>query len=334
LRKSGKTSLIYQLRDEKLRGEAVAYVDLQASAALTTKDCAPLYWELERDLYLRLRERNQEAADLLRLGKVERFSDLSENGARAGLLFGEEMRAFLDALSAGRISGIKRLVIVLDELERILPVAEHPGVNGYLEFFGLLRGLAQTERYRSLLSSVVVAANAAISERGYWEGRENPVFALYKPVFLPPLSENECIEMIRTLGKGMSVYWDDEAIHAVFAETGGHPFLTRSLCSRITKQHPVRPLLVTADMVQEQIPHFIRDEGDKLEQITELLRTNFPEEETLLEQIALDEAPAELSDESLRHLLGYRLIEAEGSGYRVTLNLLRRWLRRRAGIKE
>jgi hypothetical protein len=87
-------------------------------------------------------------------------------------------------------------------------------------------------------------------------------------------------------------------------------------------------------MVQEQIPHFIRDEGDKLEQITELLRTNFPEEETLLEQIALDEAPAELSDESLRHLLGYRLIEAEGSGYRVTLNLLRRWLRRRAGIKE
>ena len=51
LRKMGKTSLVYQLRDEKLRGEAVAYVDLQASATSSTRDCTPLYWELERNLY-------------------------------------------------------------------------------------------------------------------------------------------------------------------------------------------------------------------------------------------------------------------------------------------
>lgn len=334
LRKMGKTSLIYQLRDEKLSGEAVAYADLQASLALAVRDCAPLYWELERDLYVRLRERNPGAAELLRLGKVERFSDLPERGAQAGLLFAEDLRTFLDGLSAGRFSGIKRLVIVLDELERILPVAGQPGINGYIEFFGLLRGLAQIERYRGLLSSVVVAANAAVSERGYWEGRENPVFALYKPIFLPPLSQTECIEMIRTLGKGMSVYWEDEALAAVPAETGGHPFLTRSFCSRVIKQYPARPLNVTAGMVQEQISHFIRDESDKLEQIVELLRTNFPEEEAWLERIALDEAPAELPDESLRHLLGYCLIATDSMGYRMTLNLLRRWLRRRAGIKE
>jgi hypothetical protein len=334
LRKIGKTSLLYQLRDEKLRGDAVAYADLQASAALTMKDCASLYWELERDLYSRLRERNQEGADLLRLGKVERFSDLPENSAKAALLFAEDMRALLDAIGDDRISGVKRLVIVLDELERLLPVAGHSGINGYIEFFGLLRGLAQTERYRGLLSSVVVAANAAISERGYWEGRENPVFALYKPVFLPPLSEEECMGMIRTLGRGMSVYWEDQAIQAVFAETGGHPFLTRSFCSRIARQYSSRPLHVTAGLVKEQIVPFVRDESDKLEQITELLRTNFPEEETFLEQIALDEAPAEMPDEALRHLLGYQLIVSENGSYRVTLNLLRRWLRRRSGIRE
>jgi len=334
LRKMGKTSLIYQFRDEKLRGEAVAYVDLQASAALAVKNCAPVYWELERDLYLRLHEYNQEAANLLRLGKADRFSALPENGTRAGLLFAEDMRAFLDALSAGRVPSMQRLVIVLDEVERLLPVAGQRGIEGYVEFFGLLRGLAQTERYRGLLSSVVVAANAAISERGYWEGRENPVFALYKPVFLPPLSDVECTEMIRSLGKGMSVYWDDGAISAVFVETGGHPFLTRALCSRITRQNVSRPLKVTAAMVQAQIGPFIRDEGDKLEQVIELLRTNFPQEELFLQQIALGEAPAEMPDESLRHLLGYHLIVPEGMGYRVTLNLLRRWLRRRAGIRE
>ena len=334
LRKIGKTSLIHQLRDEKLRGDAVAYVDLQASAALATRNCDPLYWELERDLYLRLCGRNQKIADLLRLGKIERFSDLPENGVRASLLFAEDVRAFLDVLGTGKISGIKRLVIVLDELERILPMAGQQGITGYVEFFGLLRGLAQTERYRGLLSSVVVAANAAISEQSYWEERENPVFAFYTPYFLPPLSRDECAKMIRALGKGMSVYWDGDATSAVFAETDGHPFLTRTLCSHIAKQHIQRPLQVTVQMVQAQIDPFIRGESDKLEQITELLRTNFPQEEIFLQQSALGEALPKMPDEALRHLLGYHLISAENGGYRVTLNLLRRWLRRRAGIRD
>ena len=59
------------------------------------------------------------------------------------------------------------------------------------------------------------------------EGRENPVFALYKSFFIQPLPEDECDAMIRNLGKGMSVYWEREATSAVFSETCGHPFLTR-----------------------------------------------------------------------------------------------------------
>lgn len=334
LRKMGKTSLIYQLRDEKLRGEAVAYADLQASHALVTKNCEPLYWELERDLYQRLVNSHPEAAQMLRLGKIERYSDVPQGDGLARLLFAEDLRSFLDALAAGRIFGIKHLVIVLDELERILPITGQSKIEGYLEFFGLLRGLAQTERYRSIISSVVVAANAAVSDRGYWEGRENPVFALYKPVPLPPLSESECREMIVNLGKGMSVYWVDEAIQTIYSETGGHPFLTRTFCSQITKWYPTRPLTVTKEMAHEQITHFIRDEGDKLEQIVELLHTHFPDEERLLETIAFDQTPLDVSDESLRHLLSYSLVCDTASGYTITLNLLRRWLRRRAGIRD
>jgi len=332
LRKMGKTSLVYQLRDDRLRSEAVAYVDLQNTTI--AKNCMQLYWELERDLYVRLRDRSPEAAKHFRLGQIERFSELPNDGQQAALLFSEDIRSFLDALSDEKIPGIKRLVIIIDELERILPFAGRSGIEGYLEFFALLRGLAQNERYRGLISSVAVAANAAISEQGYWEGRENPVFALYKTLFLPPLQADQCEQMISALGKGMGVYWEKEATHTVFVETGGHPFLARSLCSRIIKQYETRPLTVTSTMVQEQIPLFVRDEGKKLSQITELLKVNFPEEGKILEQIALDEALAELPDESISHLLGYRLIESDGSGYRVTLNLLRRWLRRQAGIKE
>lgn len=82
------------------------------------------------------------------------------------------------------------------------------------------------------------------------------------------------------------------------------------------------------------LPSILTVEGDKLEQITELLRTHFPHEETILEQIALGEAPNELPDEALRHLLGYQLLAVDSDGYHITLNLLHRWLRRRAGVKE
>ncbi len=334
LRKMGKTSLMYQLRDKKLSSDVVAYLDLQSSAALTLKDCTPIYWELERDLYLRLREKNNPLAKKLRLGVIDHFSSLPFDSTRIGILFAEDMRSLLDDLSSRKNTDIQRVVIVMDELERILPVAGQSGINGYMEFFALLRGLAQTERYRGLISSVVVAANAAISERGYWEGRENPVFALYRPIPLPPLSVKECKEMIQTLGKGMSVYWSDDAVQAVFDETGGHPFFARQLCSRITEHYTDRPLTVTSEIVGEQTSIFIREDGDKLEQVTELLHRNFPDEEKVLYQIALGEVSKEWDDNVLRHLLGYHIITNENNSYRVNINLLRRWILRRAGIKQ
>lgn len=332
LRKIGKTSLVYHLRDEQLRDDAVAYVDLQASPTLRTRNCDALYWEVECALHSRLSAANHPLADLFRLGKVERFSSLPEGGKNAPVIFDEDLRAFLDAVVANRAGGIGRVVILLDELEQILPVAGQEGVAGYLEFFALLRGLSQTERYQGALSCVVVAANAAISERGYWHGRENPVYALFAPFFIPPLPEGECDEMICSLGKGMSVYWEPEATSAVFSETCGHPFLTRTLCSYIARSQTKRPLRVTRRMVHEHIPPFVRDQGNLMEQITELVKTHFPEEATVLERIALGKSPEGATDETLRHLLGYHLVAAKGGRYRITLNLLQRWLRRRAGL--
>ena len=73
-----------------------------------------------------------------------------------------------------------------------------------------------------------------------------------------------------------------------------------------------------------------------MEQIIELLRTNFPEEEQILEKIALGELndTSYFNEEAMRHLLGYGLITEENGKFRIRLNILRRWIRRRAGIKD
>lgn len=334
LRKMGKTSLMYQLRDEKLKDEAVAYVDLQSSPGLSIASFLPVLWEIERDLLNRLQENHPAVSKILRLGVFSRYSDAIAAGLSPALVFSEDLRELLDSIANEELPGVSRVVIILDELERCLPLAGQQAMAGYLEFFSLLRGLAQTERYRGLLSSVVVAANAAISEKGYWEGRENPVFSLYKPLFVPPLSKPDTAQMIQNLGKSMSVYWEHSAIDAVFSECAGHPFLTRMLCSQISNRHLNRPLQITLRMVQDEIPVFIQDKSDKFEQITELLHSHFPEEERFLEQLALGKNIEDVSDETVRHLLGYQLIKRTRGGFAMSLNSLTSWLRKRAGVSQ
>lgn len=332
LRKMGKTSLMYQLRDEKLRDEAVAYVDIQASPGLAIGSFLPVLWEIERDLLDRLAPKYPNVRDILRLGSFSRYSDAVLSGISPALLFSEDIRELLDAIVEKKLPGVNRLVIILDELERCLPLADQPAMNGYLEFFGLLRGLAQTDRYRGALSSVVVAANASISEKAYWDGRENPVFSLYKTFFLPPLSKPDTSQMIQSLGKGMSVYWEHGAINEIFAECGGHPFLTRVFCSLISKKHLQRPLQVTQKMVMLETPIFIQEKSDKFEQITELLHAHFPEEEAFLEMLAIGTPPDKISNESIRHLIGYQLITRQGDTYQIAIKSLHSWLRQRAGV--
>lgn len=332
LRKMGKTSLMYQLRDERLKDEAVAYVDLQSSPGLAIGSFAPVLWEIERDLLERLSPRFPQLNKTLRLGNYSRYSDAIAAGINPALAFSEDLRELLDAIANDELSGVSRVVIILDELERCLPLAGQQAMSGYIEFFGLLRGLAQTERYRGILSSVVVAANAAISERAYWDGRENPVFSLYKPLFVPPLSKPDTAQMVQSLGRGMSVYWEPAAITSVYDECAGHPFLTRMLCSQIAQRHLIRPLHITKKMVDLEIPGFIQDKSDKFEQITELLHAHFPEEERFLEGLALGTVMDHVRDETVRHLLGYQLISRTATGYEMSLRALKSWLKKRAGV--
>jgi tetratricopeptide (TPR) repeat protein len=332
LRKMGKTSLIYQLRDEKLRDDAVAYIDLQASAALLLKSFGPIYWEIERELAGRCAHRWPNISKHLRLAQYGRFSDVPFDSARTALIFSEDMRDLLNAIASGSSKGVRRVVIVLDELERLLPINKQAPVEGYLEFFALLRGLAQTEAFRGSISSVVVAANALISEKAYWEGVENPVFALYQSLLLPPFSQGDTFRMVANLGKGMGVYWPENVLEVVFQEMGGHPFLTRQFCSRLIKRFPQRPLQVSHAMVQETVNAFVREETDKFEQIIELLHTYFPDEERMLEACALGQTSLATGEQALRHLVGYRLLDVSGDQPTVTPNALRRWLRRRAGL--
>src|SRR5207247_2855068 len=113
-----------------------------------------------------------------------------------------------------------RLVIVFDEIERILPVGTGSALPRCAEFFGYLRALTQRT---GALSVIVVGANPWLFEQARWEGRDNPVFQFARELYMPPLTREDCSVMISSLGRGTGVSYTEDALDRIYAATGGHP---------------------------------------------------------------------------------------------------------------
>lgn len=338
LRKVGKTSLLYQLQ-EKRPQDLVVYVDLQEVAGTGVNDCAYLYWAIARGLQKALAE-NKELGQAvndtkLELGSESAYSNSDRPEKTNALRFDEDIRRLLDVLAANETTASSKIVITIDELEYMLPIPGYnSGFRGYAEFFAYLRGIAQ--RTQGKLVSVITAANPAVSEQTTWEGRDNPVFQFYKDTFLPPLAEQECYEMIEKLGRGMGVSFDSYSLEAIYSETGGHPYITRQLCSHVVHQNPSRPLQVFPNLIISSIETFIRDKGAIFGEILDRLENYFPQEldlllfiaEGLSEELELASLVTVPIDVALRHLIGYQIVDYQDGKYKIKINLLHRWLQR------
>lgn len=333
LRKVGKTSILHQLKHKRPQ-DLVVYVDLQEMAF--AKDCAYLYWKIARELQKALDEKSilRLSGVKLKLGAISSYSALDKPEEKNAWRFDEDINLLLERLASNEDTVSSKIVLTIDELEWMLPVpGQSAGFRGYVEFFAHMRGIAQ--RTQGKLVTVISAANPAISEEGTWNGRDNPVFQFYKDMFLPPLPERESNEMIEKLGRGMAISFEKQSLEYIYSETGGHPYITRQLCSHVVKRNPTRPLLVTRHLVADSIDTFMRDKGDIFKEILERLNL-FPQEkeiffriaEGLSEECELATLVSEPIDVALRHLIGYQIVEHKGAHYQIKINLLYRWVQR------
>lgn len=331
LRKVGKTSVLNQVRD-KAKRDLVAYADLQSFPAGV--DGIPyLYWIIARDISQEARKKYPEICDglELQLGSASSYDYLHQPEKRNASLFDKELKIILRRL--GRVAADAKIVILMDELERMLPTASRDGFPGFADFFAHIRGLAQQEPGR--LVSGIAAANALICEKPRWGEADNPVFRYYQELYLPLLSEADSKQMITGLGKRMAVSYTPDSLAFICKQTGGHPFLVRLFCSHVLSKHKQRPVQVTRDMLVDSIDSFIFDEGSIFREILERLEKDFPAEYDLLLFIVsgvtskqeLTSLVAQPTQQALRHLVGYQLISYSVEGYEVKIKMLAKWLR-------
>jgi len=329
LRKVGKTSLLKKLK-EKRPQDLVVYQDLQAVPA-GVNDAVFLYWDLANQIRAEFTSKHPGLAKSTVFSLGGRFQ-LFESVSNPGLIaakFDADLRAIRNAVGPNS----PKLVILLDEIERLLPSAHGPGFKGFVDFLGYLRGRSQQDPN---FISIVTGANPSVSEVTQWELRDNPVFKFYRETFLPPLEKRECDVMVQKLGRGMGISYDHQSLNQIYAATGGHPFVTRQLCSRIVKLFTERPLNVDSVAVSKGLDEFLFHDSGTFKEILDRLERDYPQEKELLLFIADGvNRESELMGlagpdihAGLRHLVGYQLVERSGGHYQIKIGLLLSWIRR------
>jgi hypothetical protein len=329
LRKIGKTSLVYRLR-ELSRDHLVAYVDLQGVSSRRTDEVyRRLVESLARDMRVKYPEMATPALTLL--------EPLDEDDSVASR-FHADVLAIRRALEQN-VSRPPNMLLLLDEIELMVPYGQSPGFEGHQEFFRHLRGLFQQERF---IVSAVVGATPMVCRTPKWDGRDNPVFQFYDEVFLAMLDRVECDQMVQGLGELMGVRFDRESLDVIFEQTAGHPYVTRQLCSRLVRLYPERPLQTTAEMVSAAIEEYLAQRGDYFSGVIEGYLND--DARRVVECIAMSDAGAEsranilerfespgdrhLADRVLGDLELIGLIARTGESYALRAPLFRRWLRR------
>ena len=222
IRKSGKTSVLYQI-ELLLRDQPKVRIDLQGYGG--SRYGAALFNEILIQLYTLIRERGKNCSP-----DPERFPEVAL-AREVSLHFINRVCDFSDAL---KDLGYKLpILIFLDEMERVLPYEgnSQEKIEEFNACFGALRTLAQDKKKISLLVTDVYPDCNRINHWNIKKMPTNPIFNFFKEVFLPPFSEEETSQMIKGIGKLMKTRFDEPTLSAIHSESGGQPYIARQIAS-------------------------------------------------------------------------------------------------------
>jgi hypothetical protein len=228
LRKSGKTSVLLQL-GLALRRYPLVHIDLQPYGGKVHYG-AELFNEIVGRLSRLLRHRIPNHPGL------EKCFEINVPAAKVSADFVRTVSLLARELE--KTSYETPILILLDEIERLLPTKNDPQTKAeeFNAFFGALRALSQQQRKIGLL---VADVHPDCNRINYWEQPglpTNPVNQFFKELFLRPFSEKETATMIVNIGRLMGRSFDEETLKGIHQQSGGHPFVARQLASLLTSK--------------------------------------------------------------------------------------------------
>jgi hypothetical protein len=236
-------------------------------------------------------------------------------------------------IALGEPDNDNRLLLIVDEIDRLLPTSEASGYEGFATLFGQLRAANQQAR---MLDFLVVGVDAAVNRVERWRDRDSELYRALREVWMPPMAPDDVCEMIESLGSQMRVCYKDEALHLLACCGGGQPFVTRQMCGRAVEGRLGRgAITVTLDQAQLAVEEFIFDDP----YLGEMWRTRLGETQRgMLRQLAqaseplprLELLPASQRQEALAALSAledYTLVRREEGRYIIAWDVFEKWIR-------
>jgi len=228
LRKAGKTSVLYELR-ENLKADNVVSVliDLEAYPSPPDDPVDDILEDLRRRL---LDELRRQKLSVSKLGSLPEYPSI------------QQLKNSLQTLVRKLDQDGYRLLIMLDEIEYLTPadvdVAEGP-MPRIAQLLAALRSVVQeSSNFTFLLSGLT----SAILESGRLYGRPNPLFSWAKARYVGPLDKTDADRLATNLGARMGIAIDPGALSTLYEASGGHAYLYRNLASTVVATLPMEEM--------------------------------------------------------------------------------------------
>lgn len=324
VRKIGKSSLLIRLREES--DWPVAVVDLEGYSG----GLGYVYEDAVRGWRKALQVKFPSLSELHQTGLID-----PSTPATQAQVFRQEVNRLLDLLA--HQPGRPGLLLFLDEIDILL---DEPN---YREFAGVLRSITQNPRSRGRFAILMAGLDLTLNRSDHIAGGRNPFYSFFVETPVGPLELEDARTMIVSIGGQMGVRYIDEALEMLVRAGGGHPFLTRQLCSQAIRDLE-RPTIVDAAQAERAIETYLREARNYLAESLWYLSESGPPptEATLLKALATTQPlayetliPANLSASERRarqlgldQLRDQSLIRQVKGGWEITIPLYRRWIRR------
>ncbi len=251
LRRMGKTSLLLEMQRAQAFGSAcVSLKNMQAYLHRPS-------WAVLRDAL------NDWMASLAPLLPPEQRTELAQLDPQRAL---EPLR--ID-LFRQYLHSLLRLLLILDEVGELLPIApdfSEEQFPDWREFLAFLRAIVYEsarngqghfdQNPRFVLGVANYQDDIVYSSFGR-DSNYNPWWKQFREIALRPLSRLDCDRMVQDIGAMAGLYYSPDALDTLYAQTYGHPQITRELCNVLAEHTEHVPRMVEAREVLATIDSFV-----------------------------------------------------------------------------
>ena len=244
----------------------------------------------------------------------------------------------MDLASLYKALGERRILLIFDEIEQISyttsPSEHWRGGNDALFFWQTLRAISQTNS--SLFSFVITGVNPKCIEMSKINSYDNPIFNVLSPQYISLFDLDDVKNMVTNIGGHVGLQFEEEIFTKLIDDYGGHPFLTRQVCSKINadvlERGEERPYTVSKYSYERHSKDYKSKMEAVIEQILGVLQDYYPTEYELLKILALDgntkfKRSLHSVENPIPHLLGYCLIQKDQDDYYIRIRSIEEYIR-------